>query len=311
MNSLPTATVCRKSKCPIATVSSGPTRRPDTMAKPCMNACADPAGVKIIVHGGRQEPDAAHDRTARHDATEIELRETPVTDHSLTKPAMLPAIALALAIGAFVPQAPRSAQSAAAEGQKLAFDRSKGNCLTCHDIKGGDLPGTIGPALIDIKSKYPNRDESRRHRHRRNQAQPADRDASVRTQPDFDREGNQRGGGFPADTVMSGDARRFRRISDDYQRQRIFGHAAADPARRRRGRAGRPRQSSVRPGAGARRGQRQISGRRVQGRRAKPTRSRRSTARPPSHPTRSSSMRRKSPRTARWFRSRSARRLPT
>ncbi|MBN4668913.1 sulfur oxidation c-type cytochrome SoxX, partial [Pandoraea nosoerga] len=39
-----------------------------------------------------------------------------------------------------------SAQAqSAAEGQKLAFDRGKGNCLTCHVIKGGELPGTIGP----------------------------------------------------------------------------------------------------------------------------------------------------------------------
>jgi sulfur-oxidizing protein SoxX len=52
-----------------------------------------------------------------------------------------------------------SAQSASSEGQKLAFDRSKGNCLTCHEIKGGDLPGTIGPPLTDIKSKYPNRSD--------------------------------------------------------------------------------------------------------------------------------------------------------
>jgi L-cysteine S-thiosulfotransferase len=51
------------------------------------------------------------------------------------------------------------AQSAASEGQKIAFDRSKGNCLTCHEIKGGDLPGTIGPPLTDIKSKYPNRND--------------------------------------------------------------------------------------------------------------------------------------------------------
>ena len=43
--------------------------------------------------------------------------------------------------------------------QKLAFDRGKGNCLTCHVIKGGNLPGTIGPELIDIKSKYPNRED--------------------------------------------------------------------------------------------------------------------------------------------------------
>ena len=49
------------------------------------------------------------------------------------------------------------AQSNAAKGQRLAFDRAKGNCLSCHEIKGGDLPGTIGPALKDIKSKYPDR----------------------------------------------------------------------------------------------------------------------------------------------------------
>ncbi len=51
------------------------------------------------------------------------------------------------------------AQSDIAEGQKLAFDRGKGNCLTCHEIKGGDLAGTIGPPLKDIKSKYPDRNE--------------------------------------------------------------------------------------------------------------------------------------------------------
>jgi sulfur-oxidizing protein SoxX len=51
------------------------------------------------------------------------------------------------------------AQSGAAEGQKLAFDRGKGNCLTCHEIKGGDSPGTIGPALSEIKTKYPDRND--------------------------------------------------------------------------------------------------------------------------------------------------------
>ena len=51
------------------------------------------------------------------------------------------------------------AQSNVAEGQRLAFDRAKGNCLSCHEIKGGDLPGTIGPALKDIKSKYPDRND--------------------------------------------------------------------------------------------------------------------------------------------------------
>ncbi|MCO5132124.1 MAG: sulfur oxidation c-type cytochrome SoxX [Xanthobacteraceae bacterium] len=52
------------------------------------------------------------------------------------------------------------AQSPDAEaGRKIAFDRGKGNCLTCHVIKGGDSPGTIGPELKDLKAKYPDRDE--------------------------------------------------------------------------------------------------------------------------------------------------------
>ena len=72
---------------------------------------------------------------------------------------LLQAIVLALLIGITASVTPACAQSAAAEGQKLAFDRGKGNCLTCHEIKGGDLPGTIGPALEDIKSKYPDRND--------------------------------------------------------------------------------------------------------------------------------------------------------
>ena len=80
-----------------------------------------------------------------------------MTNISSWKTGLIPAMALALSIAAAA--GPAFAQSATAEGQKLAFDRGKGNCLTCHVIKGGDLPGSIGPELKDIKSKYPNRDE--------------------------------------------------------------------------------------------------------------------------------------------------------
>jgi sulfur-oxidizing protein SoxX len=72
-----------------------------------------------------------------------------LTNIPSTKPALLQALALTLLIGAAAPVSPAGAQSAAAEG----------NCLTCHEIKGGDLPGTIGPALKDIKSKYPDRSD--------------------------------------------------------------------------------------------------------------------------------------------------------
>jgi L-cysteine S-thiosulfotransferase len=80
-----------------------------------------------------------------------------LTDQPSTKPVLFRVLALALLIGAAA-SGPAAAQSAS-EGQKLAFDRSKGNCLTCHEIKGGDLPGSIGPALKDIKSKYPDRND--------------------------------------------------------------------------------------------------------------------------------------------------------
>lgn len=84
--------------------------------------------------------------------------KSALTKSVLTKSVLIPAAAVALLFG-MLASPPAAAQSAVAEGQKLAFDRSKGNCLTCHDIKGGNLPGSIGPALIDIKSKYPDRAE--------------------------------------------------------------------------------------------------------------------------------------------------------
>jgi sulfur-oxidizing protein SoxX len=68
----------------------------------------------------------------------------------LITPAKFALAAVALVLSA----ASAQAQSGAAEGQKIAFDRGKGNCLTCHDIKGGDLPGTIGPQLRDLKARY-------------------------------------------------------------------------------------------------------------------------------------------------------------
>lgn len=47
--------------------------------------------------------------------------------------------------------------SAIADGKKIAFDRIKGNCLACHMIAGGDLPGNIGPALVGMKQRFPDK----------------------------------------------------------------------------------------------------------------------------------------------------------
>ncbi|MEK6749023.1 MAG: sulfur oxidation c-type cytochrome SoxX [Pseudomonadota bacterium] len=43
------------------------------------------------------------------------------------------------------------------EGKVIAFDRQKGNCLACHAIEGGSLPGNIGPPLVQMKSRFPDK----------------------------------------------------------------------------------------------------------------------------------------------------------
>jgi sulfur-oxidizing protein SoxX len=73
-------------------------------------------------------------------------------------PALFVAAMLAVVLFA---DALASAQTPPLPGQTLAFDRSKGNCLTCHDIKGGDAPGNVGPPLADIKTRFPDRKELR------------------------------------------------------------------------------------------------------------------------------------------------------
>ena len=69
-----------------------------------------------------------------------------------------------LAVGIVAAAAASGAAWAAADdaagvaaGQQLAFDRSMGNCLACHTMKGNDVPSNVGPELVDIKAKFPNR----------------------------------------------------------------------------------------------------------------------------------------------------------
>jgi sulfur-oxidizing protein SoxX len=97
-------------------------------------------------------------RRPNNEAINRASQEPPLTKIPLTQSIALSALAASLLLAAVtVASFPAGAQTAAAEGQKLAFDRNKGNCLTCHEIKGGSQAGNIGPALADIKSKYPNR----------------------------------------------------------------------------------------------------------------------------------------------------------
>jgi len=43
------------------------------------------------------------------------------------------------------------------EGCALTFSRRHGNCLGCHSIKGGTQAGNIGPGLVAMKARFPDR----------------------------------------------------------------------------------------------------------------------------------------------------------
>jgi sulfur-oxidizing protein SoxX len=43
------------------------------------------------------------------------------------------------------------------EGKRLTMERSEGNCLACHAIDDGQLPGNVGPPLMNMKQRFPDR----------------------------------------------------------------------------------------------------------------------------------------------------------
>lgn len=47
--------------------------------------------------------------------------------------------------------------SRVADGKALAMERGKGNCLACHAIEDGELPGNLGPPLLAMKLRFPER----------------------------------------------------------------------------------------------------------------------------------------------------------
>ena len=47
------------------------------------------------------------------------------------------------------------------KGKQIAFEPKKGNCLACHAIAGGDSPGSIGPTLVSMKARFPDREKLR------------------------------------------------------------------------------------------------------------------------------------------------------
>lgn len=67
------------------------------------------------------------------------------------------ALALAGSLGVATAAIADEAPSVVDQGKEIAFDRAKGNCLACHVIEGGTLPGNIGPPLIAMKQRFPDK----------------------------------------------------------------------------------------------------------------------------------------------------------
>ena len=69
---------------------------------------------------------------------------------------MLAACAAVISLSTAVPAlADGSDPAVRAEGKKIAFNRTKGNCLACHMIEDGELPGNAGPPLSPCSSGFP------------------------------------------------------------------------------------------------------------------------------------------------------------
>ena len=71
------------------------------------------------------------------------------------------AVATMLTVLAVPQVAVAEEKSMVEQGKELAFDRRKGNCLACHQIEGGTLPGNIGPPLVAMQARFPNKAEIR------------------------------------------------------------------------------------------------------------------------------------------------------
>jgi len=48
-------------------------------------------------------------------------------------------------------------EAQATEGKKIAENRKKGNCFTCHEYKGAKLAGNVGPPLVAMKARFPDK----------------------------------------------------------------------------------------------------------------------------------------------------------
>jgi sulfur-oxidizing protein SoxX len=52
-------------------------------------------------------------------------------------------------------------QAEVEKGKDVVYTRTKGNCISCHMMPGGDLPGNYGPPLIQMQARFPKAEDLR------------------------------------------------------------------------------------------------------------------------------------------------------
>ena len=67
------------------------------------------------------------------------------------------AVAMMLGTAGIVAPGVAHAEDLAAKGKKIAENRKKGNCVSCHQYKGAVSPGNAGPPLVAMKARYPDK----------------------------------------------------------------------------------------------------------------------------------------------------------
>ncbi len=103
---------------------------------------------------------------------------------TLAKPVFVSLTLAVLAVTAITAITGSAAMAdAVSEGKDLAFDRKKGNCLACHIIAGGSLPGNSGPPLVSMQQRFPDKAKLRA------QIYDATRDNPNTLMPPFGRHG--------------------------------------------------------------------------------------------------------------------------
>ncbi len=84
-------------------------------------------------------------------------------------------IAVAILFSLVVIATVEAADETLIQGKALTTERSKGNCLACHIIEDGVLPGNLGPPLVAMAARFPEREMLRKQIHDASLANPHSR----------------------------------------------------------------------------------------------------------------------------------------